>query len=98
MAGGVDPFGRALPLHGMVNVTTVLNKKKEMVAYHQSQGEWLKYFNGLDNYVDSMVVLTQKCGKRAGIPFGEGFIQHLAMGHPTDNILQAWLPEYYVSF
>ena len=96
-AGGVDPFGRTLPLHGMVNVTTVLDTKIEMASCHKSQSEWLKYFNGFDNYVASMVDMTQKCGRRAGIPFGEGFIQHLAMGHPTNNILQAWLPEYYVS-
>lgn len=85
--GMQDVFGRELPLQMAVDITGVLETKKKMLACHESQREWLKYVNGLDDYLETMEAAAAREGARVGVPYAESFIQHLGFGHPTDNVL-----------
>lgn len=87
-SGLVDPFGRDIPIQFYVDVSSVLATKRTMLACHESQRQWLKYINGVDDYLETMEDMTSQQGKACGCEFAEGFIQHLGMGHPQDNILE----------
>jgi len=91
--GQRDCFGRPLPLHFVIDVTSVFETKREMLARHESQREWLKRVSGMDNYLDDMERDVRKQGDLVGVTHGEGFIQHLGAGYPESNILNDVLRE-----
>ncbi len=93
-----DIFGRSLPLSCAVNVTSVMETKERMLACHASQREWLQFLNGWDEYTRNMRRHSEEDGKRAGVPFAEGFIQHRSIGHPTNNILKEILGDLCVEY
>jgi len=78
--GQRDCFGRPLPLHFVVDITSVFDTKREMLACHASQREWLKHVNGMDNYLEDMERDARQQGKLVDVTYGEGFIQHLGAG------------------
>lgn len=92
-SGVTDIFGRPLPLHFGIDVTSVMETKEKMLACHESQREWLAYHNGWDAYIEQMKDWTRKQGGLIGREYGECFIQHLGTGHPQDNVLDGILPE-----
>lgn len=85
--GGKDNFGRPLPVHCGVDISSVIDKKEKMLACHDSQAEWLRFINGWDAYTENMKQYGQHSGRRIGRQYGECFIQHLGNGYPQDNIL-----------
>ena len=91
-----DIFGRPLPLHFGIDVTSVMATKEEMLACHASQRDWLKFHNGWDVYIEQMKEWTRKQGEIIGRDYGECFIQHRSTGHPQDNILAKILGELCV--
>ena len=86
-----DIFGRPLPLHMSVDVSSVMETKKQMLGCHKSQFEWLQYHNDWDDFAAIMLKFARLEGKRINVDYAEGFIQHLGSGHPTDNLLKAIL-------
>lgn len=82
-----DIFGRPLPMHFGVDVSSVIHTKEEMLACHASQREWLAAL-GWDTYLEVMKERTGRQGKLIGRSHGECFIQHLGAGYPQDNILK----------
>ncbi|UCF97077.1 MAG: PIG-L family deacetylase [Spirochaetaceae bacterium] len=94
--GGTDNFGRPLPIHFGIDVTTAMASKERMLACHESQREWLRYINKFDAYLEDMKEKTRAHGQRIGRPYGECFIQHVGNGHPTDNILKTILGDLCV--
>ena len=94
--GGIDNFGRPLPVHFGIDVSSTMELKERMLACHGSQREWLRYINKFDSYLEEMKKKTRAQGERIGRPFGECFIQHVGNGHPTDNILKEILGDLCV--
>jgi LmbE family N-acetylglucosaminyl deacetylase len=94
--GGVDNFGRPLPMGFGVDVGSAIETKRRMLASHASQREWLAFVNSIDSYLDEMVRMTQAQGARIDRPYGECFLQHLGHGHPKDNILAQELGDLVV--
>ncbi len=92
----IDNFGRPLPLHFGVDVSSVMPVKEKMLARHASQREWLRYINKFDAYVEEMKEMSARQGKLIGRPFGEGFIQHVGNGHPDDKVLKEILGDLCV--
>lgn len=92
-----DIFGRALPLHCVVDVTPVMDTKEKMLACHASQRDWLAAHNGWDSYIQTMKEMSVGEGQRVERANGEGFIQHRGNGHPADNILKEILGDACVS-
>jgi LmbE family N-acetylglucosaminyl deacetylase len=95
--GGIDNFGRPLPVHFGIDVATVIETKERMLACHVSQREWLRYINKFESYLEEMKKMTRAQGQRIGRPFGECFIQHVGNGYPTDNILKEILGDLCVT-
>ncbi len=92
-----DVFGRPLPVQFGIDVTAVMDTKEKMLAAHESQREWLAHHNKWDVYIEQMKEFTRKQGELIGRDWGECFIQHLGMNHPTDNILEKILGELCIT-
>jgi N-acetylglucosamine malate deacetylase 1 len=86
-----DMFGKPVEPGILVDITSVIDVKSQMLACHASQRDWLLKQHGMDEYVHSMLALGEKRGKLAGVKYAEGFRQHLGHGYPQDNLLAAEL-------
>lgn len=95
--GGVDRDGRPVMPDFVVNVETTFEKKKQMLAQHRSQREWLLKHHGVDDYMDMMESQTREIGRRAGLAFGEGFRHYKGHPYPQTPLLEELLgPELVV--
>jgi len=88
-----DPVGQATPLGEpwrpgiVVDVTSQIERKLELLACHVSQREWLRRQHGIGEYLAVARRWTAARGEMIGVEFGEGFRQHLGHPHPTDDLL-----------
>jgi LmbE family N-acetylglucosaminyl deacetylase len=84
---GKDPLGRPIPAGFCVDITKVIQTKEAMLASHASQREWLLKHHGIDQYLKAMRDFGSERGRSCGVPFAEGFRQHLGHSYPQDNLL-----------
>ena len=62
---GVDAYGKAITPTSLVDITEVMETKREMLRAHASQREWLMKHHGLDEYVRGMEAWAAKVGAEA---------------------------------
>jgi LmbE family N-acetylglucosaminyl deacetylase len=76
-----DPLrGRVVP-GAFVNTCSVLPVKREALAKHQSQKEWLDASQGLNSYLDTMENLSREVGRISDrFEHAEGWRRHLHLG------------------
>jgi len=84
---GIDYLGRPTPVHFYVDIAAAMDTKKQMLACHRSQREWLLRQHGLDEYTNSMVEWAAQRGGECGAAYAEAFCQHRGHAYPRDNIL-----------
>lgn len=94
--GGTTPDGSVVSPDFVVNVESVFEEKKMMLARHKSQRDWLLKHHGIDDYLDTMERWTRECGRRAGIEFGEGFRRYKGHPYPQTPLLEELLGESLV--
>jgi LmbE family N-acetylglucosaminyl deacetylase len=85
--GGKDALGRDVTPAFCIDISAVIDDKASLLACHASQRDWLLKHHGVDHYLDAMRAWAAQCGKMAGVPFAEGFRQHLGHSYPQDNLL-----------
>lgn len=69
-----------------VDVSGVLPRKREMLACHASQKQWLDETQGMDAYLDEMENLSAKVGRQSGrFPFAEGWRRHSHLGFGPED-------------
>jgi LmbE family N-acetylglucosaminyl deacetylase len=90
---GIDLFGQPIVPHFYVDISTVFDTKRAMLACHASQREWLRAQHGVDEYLDSQQRWSAHRGQEIGVPYAEAFRQHLGHPYPGDNILATLLPD-----
>jgi LmbE family N-acetylglucosaminyl deacetylase len=93
---GKDKFGHPVKGTTIVDITSVMDVKTEMLACHASQREWLRQHHGMDQYILNMQQQAMATGKDIGISYAEGFRQHLGHAFPQDNLLYKELPEHTI--
>jgi N-acetylglucosamine malate deacetylase 1 len=81
-----------------IDVSTTFEIKKQMLAKHETQRDWLRQQHRIDDYLVKMEQWTRACGARAGIALGEGFRQYRVHPYPQSPLLQECLAPYLVSF
>lgn len=91
---GIDPGGKRIYPQFYVDISEPLPRKREMLARHVSQREWLRSHHGIDEYLDRMTAWAAGFGAECGLSYAEGFRQHLGHGYPHDPILQTALAPY----
>jgi LmbE family N-acetylglucosaminyl deacetylase len=69
-----------------VNITPVLKDKREALAAHRSQKEWLDQTQGLDSYLDTMETMSAEVGRWSTLfPYAEGWRRHSHLGFCAEN-------------
>jgi len=76
-----DPLGKFVEPQLMVDVTSLQAKKRELLALHVSQKQWLDESQGLDSYLDAMSALDAELGRISCVfEHAEGWRRHLHLG------------------
>jgi len=88
---GEDRDGLPVAPDFIVNVQDTFVRKRDMLAEHASQREWLRQHHGTDDYLDAMERWTRARGERAGFSHGEGFRQYRGHPYPQTPVLQQLL-------
>jgi LmbE family N-acetylglucosaminyl deacetylase len=93
---GKDMFGRPVIPSRYVDISGEIEVKKEMLAHHESQRNWLLSHHKMDEYIIAMKRFASDRGAKAGVLYAEGFRQHLGHSFPQDNILLQELGELVI--
>ncbi len=84
---GVDRDGVAVPVDFHVDVSRVFLTKREMLACHASQRNWLMRQHGMDEYLEIQSKWGTRRGAEIGVSFAEAFRQYRGHPYPQDNLL-----------
>ena len=84
---GKDAFGQPIPAGIRIDISRVIDAKSVALEAHVSQRAWLLKHHGVDNFVDSMKSWCREQGRSIGVPFAEGFRQHLGHSYPQSDRL-----------
>jgi len=84
---GKDKFGKEIEPGFVVDISSVIDTKEQMLRCHDSQRQWLMEHDGMDKYLETMKKISERRGKTVDVAFGEGFRQHLGHSYPQENIL-----------
>jgi N-acetylglucosamine malate deacetylase 1 len=91
LLGGADRDGISHPVGFHVDVTSVFDLKRAMLACHSSQRNWLIRQHGIDEYLDAQASWSSKRGAEIGSSHAEAFRQYLGHPYPGDNRLLSLL-------
>ena len=84
--GLVDPLGNPVRPHLCVDVTSVADRKRQALACHRSQKDWLDHSQGLDSYLQAMDDASAAVGRMSGrFARAEGWHRHAHMGFGPEN-------------
>jgi LmbE family N-acetylglucosaminyl deacetylase len=86
---GADREGQPCAAGFHVDVTSVFEVKRQMLACHASQRNWLLKQHGIDEYLDAQSRWSQRRGAEVGVVHAEAFRQYLGHAYPHDNLLLA---------
>jgi LmbE family N-acetylglucosaminyl deacetylase len=89
--GDRDILGSEVFPSFVVDISATLERKEKILACHESQRAWLQFQQSLPELGDPARQMAARAGKLAGVPWGEGFRQHLGQGFPQKNLLAHWL-------
>jgi LmbE family N-acetylglucosaminyl deacetylase len=79
--GNRDPLRRPVVPELFVDITSLMDRKAEMLAKHVSQKSWLDESQGMDSYIAAMRELNAEVGRMSGrLLFAEGWRRHLHLG------------------
>jgi hypothetical protein len=66
-------------------------KKKEALAQHASQRNWLRAHHGVDEYLLMMERWARECGEPGGLKLAEGFRRYKGHPYPETPLLEELL-------
>ena len=90
-----DPLRRRVWPGMYVDVSGVIEIKRQMLAAHTSQKEWLDISQGIDAYLHTMRDMCREVGRMSGrYQYAEGWTRHLHLGYgaPDEDPLSHALP------
>ena len=102
-----DPLRRRVKAERYVDIGPTMQKKRELLACHKSQKEWLDVSQGFDSYLDSMTASGAEVGALCGkFQYAEGWRRHNHVGFsareidPLADLLAdvSWLDPDYEKF
>lgn len=86
--GGVNRFGTVIEPDFFVDIKSTFAVKKDMLAKHASQREWLQRQHGIDDYIETMEEWTRGRGRIPGIEYAEGFRRYPGHPYPQTPLLE----------
>jgi N-acetylglucosamine malate deacetylase 1 len=93
-AEGLDREGRVVRPDFLVDVESVLDTKRAMLAMHHSQQAWLEQQHGIKDFIGEMESWTRSRGALGGLPYAEGFRQYVGHAYPRSPLLQGLLADH----
>lgn len=94
-----DQLRATVDAHFFVNIASVIETKRQALACHKSQKQWLDDSQGFDSYLTAMVDMCREMGKRSGkFKLAEGWQRHSHLGYGAEGFdpLGAALSKYVV--
>ncbi|MSV32614.1 MAG: PIG-L family deacetylase [Bryobacterales bacterium] len=85
---GTDREGKPVHPEFGVNIEAQFALKREMLAAHASQRNWLMRQHGMDDYLLTMEEWTHQRGQSFGVKYAEGFRQYRHHPYPVSPLLQ----------
>jgi LmbE family N-acetylglucosaminyl deacetylase len=84
--GNRDPLRRPVRPDLFVDVTDLLERKRAMLACHESQRAWLDETQGMDSYLAAMEAFGREVGKMSGrFEVAEGWRRRLHLGYGPEG-------------
>ena len=81
-----DNLRQAVRAGQYVDIAPVLATKREMLARHRSQKEWLDVSQGIDSYLTNMEEQSRTVGRLSGrFTYAEGWRRHLHVGFSAED-------------
>jgi N-acetylglucosamine malate deacetylase 1 len=82
-----DGLDRVVVPDFFVDISSVIDRKQEMLAKHRSQQSWLDESQGLNSYLATMRSMSAEVGAMSGrFRFSEGFRRHNYLGFSEARI------------
>lgn len=79
--GNRDPLRRLVTPEIAVDVTDLMDRKRAMLAYHESQKRWLDETQGMGSYLDAMADICREIGELSSrFAYAEGWRRRLHLG------------------
>jgi LmbE family N-acetylglucosaminyl deacetylase len=75
----------------LVDIASVFETKREMLARHESQAAWLKKHHGMDDFLATMEAWTRARGSLGGLACAEGFRHYRGHPYPESPLLEELL-------
>ena len=89
-----DRDGEPIEADLFVDIVSTFQKKREMLACHQSQRAWLRKQHGMDDYLAQMEEWTRARGRHYQLEFAEGFRRYPGHPYPQTPLLEELLGNY----
>lgn len=84
--GNRDPLRKLVRSGLYVDISGVMQKKRDMLSCHKSQKEWLDKSQGMDSYLLTMEKWARATGELSGkFEFAEGWRRHNSMGFSAQD-------------
>jgi LmbE family N-acetylglucosaminyl deacetylase len=81
-----DALRQPVDPHFFTEISSVLPRKRAMLACHASQKEWLDVTQGMDAYLDEMERMSREVGRMSGkCEFAEGWRRHSHLGFGPED-------------
>lgn len=92
-----DPLGsRIAPPHFFIDVTSVIETKRDMLGYHLSQIELMRHMHKMDDFFGYVLEGNRNYGKMVGVEYAEVYWQHLGGGFQKEPQIQKDLSEFLI--
>ena len=76
-----DAFGDPVKARMFVDVTDLMDRKRQALSAHASQKSWLDHSQGMDSYILNMESMTKQVGEQSALfEYAEGWQPHSHMG------------------
>ena len=92
----LDRDGKPIRPDTFIDIEEVFEKKKEMLACHESQRAWLRAQHGIDDFLSTMENWTRSVGQRCGVKYAEGFRRYPGHPYPQTPLLEELVLDYVV--
>lgn len=84
--GNREPLGAAVRPGILVDISSVIDRKRTMLSAHGSQKEWLDRTQGIGSYLDSMEAMAREAGAMTGtFECAEGWRRRLHVGFGAED-------------
>jgi N-acetylglucosamine malate deacetylase 1 len=81
-----DSLRQFIEPHFYIDITSVLARKRALLACHASQKEWLDVSQGMDAYLVEMEAMARQVGRESGrYEFAEGWRRHSHLGFAEED-------------